>query len=93
MLIKQIEIMTTDINKWLFEIPLSDIMEDSYEEGKGDNPCICCGKNIKNSKYSVHLLDSGNLISSEEDFDNSQGFFPIGNTCKNKLPNNFYFKN
>tara|TARA_R110000772_G_scaffold145504_1_gene255472 strand:- start:21211 stop:21471 length:261 start_codon:yes stop_codon:yes gene_type:complete len=81
-----------DLNQWLFEIPLSDIQEDSFEEGKHEIECICCGKNIKNQNYSVHLLTNGNLVSSEENFDNSQGFFPIGNSCKNKLPNNFYWK-
>lgn len=83
--------MKKDINQWLFEIPVEDIREDSYEE-KGENPCICCGKELKAPKYYVHLLNSGNLISSDQDFDESQGFFPIGNSCKNKLPNNFYFK-
>lgn len=84
--------MERDINQWLFEIPVDDIQEESFDETKGENPCICCGKNIKNPKYSVHLLDTGNLISSDEDFAESQGFFPIGTSCKNKLPNNFYFK-
>jgi len=84
--------MKTDLNQWLFEIPLSDIQEETYEETGNKNPCICCGKEVKNTKYMVHLLDTGNLISSQEDFQESQGFFPIGNTCKNKLPNNFYFK-
>jgi len=77
---------------WLFKISLQDIQEDSYEEGKSDNPCICCGKNIKNPTYFVHLLTSGELISSDGDMEDSQGLFPIGNACKNKLPNNFYFK-
>lgn len=81
-----------DINQWLFEIPLNDIQEDSYDETGNENPCICCGKEVRNPKYMVHLLKTGNLISSQEDFAESQGFFPIGNSCKNKLPNNFYFK-
>lgn len=81
-----------DINRWVFEIPLQDIMEESYQEGKGKNPCICCGKDIKSVKFLVHLLDSGNLVSTDESFSNSQGFFPIGSACKDKLPNNFYFK-
>ena len=80
------------INKWVFEIPLSDIQTDSYDEVGNENPCICCGKKVKNTKYMVHLLTNGNLVSSQEDFANSQGFFPIGSSCKNKLPNNFYFK-
>jgi hypothetical protein len=80
-----------NLSKWVFEIPLSDIMEDSYDEGKGENPCICCGKDIKSPRHYVHLLTNGNIVSSEEEFDNSQGLFPIGNSCKSKIPNNFYF--
>ena len=47
---------------------------------------------MKDVKQLVHLLTNGNLVSSDEDFDNSQGMFPVGNECKNKLPNNFIFK-
>lgn len=84
--------MKIDLNQWLFEIPLEDIQGDNYQETGNDNPCVCCGKEVKSPKYTVHLLTTGNLISSQEDFSESQGFFPIGNTCKNKIPNNFYFK-
>lgn len=84
--------MEIDLNQWLFEIDLSDIRAEDYEDKGGEKePCICCGKKINKPKYYVHLLTNGNLISSQEDFDNSQGTFPIGATCKNKLPNNFYF--
>lgn len=82
-----------DLDKWIFEIPLDDIIDENYKENcKGDNLCICCGKNIKAPRYHVHLLDDGNLVSTQEPFDISQGFFPIGSSCKNKLPNNFYFE-
>ena len=88
---QNLKIMKNNLNRWIFEIPLDDISEpDATQDGV--NPCICCGKEIKQTKYVVHLLTNGNLISSDQDFDNSQGLHPIGNTCKNKLPNNFYFK-
>ena len=77
--------------KWVFKIALEDIRGE-YKEGKGVSPCICCGKEVKNPKYYVHLLTSGDLVSSDEEFEDSQGLFPIGNSCKSKLPNNFYFK-
>lgn len=80
-----------NINQWIFQIPLEDVQEDSYDEFGNPRPCICCGKEIKETKYWVHMLTNGNLVSSDEDFENSQGFFPIGNACKKKLPNNFYF--
>jgi hypothetical protein len=81
-----------DINQWIFEIPLEDIKTDNEDDGL--NPCICCGKQIKNEKYYVHLLTNGNLVSTLEEFhpQEDQGLFPIGNVCRNKLPNNFYFK-
>jgi hypothetical protein len=83
--------MKIDINQWIFEIPLDDIQKKDYTED-GDNPCICCGKQIENPDYYVHLLNTGMLVSSDADFQESQGLYPIGTTCKNKLPNNFYFK-
>lgn len=85
--------MKHDINQWVFEINLDDIVDPEKVE-KGGNPCICCGKPVKAPKYYVHLLTNGNLVSTDQPFaeDEDQGFFPIGNTCKNKLQNNFYFK-
>lgn len=83
-----------DLDRWIFEIPLSDIeTEDKKPEGKYENQCICCGKKIINPKYQVHLLTNGNLVSTGEPFnaDEDQGFFLIGNGCRNKLPNNFYW--
>ena len=82
----------TDLNQWLFEIPVEDIQDETVASGAFENSCICCGKRISSPKYYVHLLTNGNLISSAEDFDNSQGFFVIGASCRGKLPNNFYFK-
>lgn len=79
--------------RWIFEIPLLDIQADEFVEGGGDYQCVCCGKGIKSPKFWVHLLVNGRLVSTPEEFDESedQGFYPIGANCKNKLPNNFYF--
>ena len=86
--------MKHDINRWVFQIPLSDIQVENDKSCEPDNPCICCGKQIKTTKYYVHLLTNGNLVSTDQEFapDEDQGFFPIGVSCKSKLPNNFYFK-
>ena len=85
--------MKHNINRWVFEIPLEDIAEDEFMDTH-ENSCICCNKQIKKPKYWVHLLTNGNLVSTDQPFqeDEDQGFFPIGTSCKNKLPNNFYFK-
>jgi len=87
--------MKPDIHRWIHTIPLQDVEDESLSHTNhgNANPCICCGKEIKNVRYFVHLLTDGNLISSDQDFDNSQGFFPIGSECKNRLPNNFVFPN
>ena len=84
--------MKNDINRWCFEIPLSDIESKEMKKGAA-NPCICCGREINKERFFVHLLTNGNLVSTDQPFHHSedQGFFPIGGTCKNKLPNNFYF--
>lgn len=82
-----------NINRWIFEIPLSDVRDDGVDN-TDVGECICCGKHLKNAKYSVHLLTNGNLVSTDQKFseDEDQGFFSIGNECKNRLPNNFTFK-
>lgn len=80
------------INRWFFEIPLSDVQNEQMPETEHSDSCICCGKRIKEVKQYVHLLTNGNLVSIDDDVENSQGMFPIGNECKNRLPNNFYFR-
>ena len=84
--------MSHDINRWIFEIPLEDIQE-FFDDEEHKIACICCGRKINKLLYQVHLVD-GCLVSTEEPFDDSidSGFYPIHTNCKNKLPNNFYFK-
>lgn len=84
--------MKYDINRWIFEIPSTDIINENYPDSEPQKSCFCCGGSIKQNKYFVHLLTNGNIVSSDEDFDNSQGYFHIGSCCKNKVPNNFIFK-
>jgi hypothetical protein len=78
------------INRWVFRIPLDDV-KTSTEDTTLTDGCFLCGKKVDNPRYSIHLLDSGDLVSSDQPFENSQGFFTIGNECRKKLPNNFYF--
>jgi len=79
-----------NINRWIFEIPLADVKTASDDTAAADC-CFLCGRKIKGAKYEVHYLASGVLVSTDQPFNNSQGFFPIGSECKNRLPNNFYF--
>ena len=65
--------------------------QENYTESGSKNPCICCGKHIAKTNYSVHLLVDGE-ITTELDADDSLGFFPIGNSCKKNIPKEFLFK-
>lgn len=89
--------MGNKLNRWIFQIPLEDVQNilPFTKDKPNSEKCLLCGKTLKsNSKvFWVHLLTNGNLVSSDEEFDNSQGLFLIGSECKNKLPNNFYWDN
>ena len=68
----------------------------------GDN-CIYCGKRQNDSKGGqkyVHLITTGEFVNvAHPDEDGmvgkyeSQGWFPIGNTCAKKFPKEFVFIN
>jgi hypothetical protein len=80
-------------NRWIFQIPLSDVQTGDASGGKC--PCLLCGREILGTPtYYVHLLTNGNLVSTDQQFSEKedQGFFLIGIKCINKLPNNFVFK-
>jgi hypothetical protein len=82
----------------IIEIPLEEVQSENYDanvERYGDhsNTCLICGKRVKEGKEKmVHLLNNGNIVSYEgEDIENSQGFFPVGSDCANKLIIKFAF--
>jgi len=77
------------------EIKLSDIQTKNYEKerernGEIGNECIICGKPTK-EEYWVHMTTDLTLVPNDvnEDDCDSQGCFPIGSSCKNKLPKNY----
>jgi hypothetical protein len=66
------------------------IQSKNYEKnidiyGDNSNSCIICGKQIKEVSKYVHLLTTGEIVSSDENFQDSQGYFPIGNNCASKI--------
>tara|TARA_B110000483_G_scaffold57008_1_gene71311 strand:+ start:8405 stop:8650 length:246 start_codon:yes stop_codon:yes gene_type:complete len=71
---------------------------NTYDENiSGLNPCIRCGKEIKNSKYSVQLVEGDLLaLSINEKADESDGgymgFHPIGSECQKHIPSEFIHK-
>lgn len=83
--------MKNDINRWIFEIPVDDV-KTTNDDTTVTGGCFLCGKPIKSKKYFIHLLTPGMLVSSDQEFDNDQGFFEIGSECRKRIPNNFYFE-
>ena len=77
----------------LYESPQKQANEDFY--GLLSHQCICCGKPMKeNETFWVHMSTDWkamhNSIIDEKDADinglQSQGYFPIGNSCVKKMP-------
>ena len=79
------------------EIPLDDVRSNDYSKNekkcKGCDPCLICGKPIKNISKAkqIQLLTNGNIVSSNQEFDNSQGLFYVGSDCAKKLVIDFTF--
>ena len=83
----------------LYESPQKAINEEKY--GLMSNQCICCGKPMtENEKFSVHMstdwMAMHNSIITEIDAEieglESQGYFPIGNSCAKKMPRAYIHK-
>ena len=77
----------------IIEVPLKEVQSPkakSMDVTLG-GCCIVCGKrlNPKANKY-VQLLINGNSVSTDQDIEGSQGFFPIGPECEKKLVIKFY---
>lgn len=89
---------TTDGTVTYCTLPGWGVMADRVENRRTrnfTNSCWCCGRGIDESKggvWYVHLRISGGLfradseMSSEYELHESQGCFPVGNSCRNKYP-------
>jgi hypothetical protein len=79
----------------IVEWPLEDLQTDKAKEtwAEADNICCLCGMPIKNMATAKHVqyLTNGNIISTDEEVDNSQGFFAVGSECAKKLVVKFSF--
>lgn len=81
----------------VIEIPLEEVQSPLYDKNLpgchgGKNPCIICGKEVKpGTGKMVQLLTNGNIVSSDQDFENSMGFHPVGSNCAKKLVIHFAF--
>lgn len=83
----------------LYQSPNFYKNEDLHKKGHIER-CVCCNKPMKEDqiKYMVHMttywvaVDTDDVdVVSENGFE-SQGFFPIGTECKNKMDKEFIFK-
>lgn len=75
-------------------IPLHDLQTEKAKQMDVTTGqfCVICGKRMKEGHNKmVQLLTAGNIVSSDQPFDNSQGFFPVGNDCAKKLIIHFAF--
>lgn len=81
----------------VIQVPLEDVRSkdyDSNEEKCGKHePCFICGRPLKEGQQRkwVQYLTSGHIVSTDQELDNSQGFFPVGNDCAKKLVITFTF--
>lgn len=76
----------------IVEIDLYDVRnEDRYRDnidryGDTSDTCFICGKLLKEGYDLVHYTEYGNLTNSEDDnYPNSQGWFPVGSDCIKKV--------
>lgn len=81
---------TPQINRWVFQIPVHEV-KTTDKDTTVSGGCFLCGKTIHSRKYLIHLLTDGTLVSSDQEFDDDQGFFEIGSECRKRLPDNFVF--
>ena len=74
------------------------IQTETYEKNINNgsiNPCARCGKEVKNEKYTIHLIEGNNTMLSVKDEINyisdsaDMGFFPIGSECAKHISKEF----
>jgi hypothetical protein len=68
--------------------------DQEYNFKKDQDECIICGKptNINEKTKWVHITNEFFAVEIDYSGDDSQGCFPIGNSCCKKLPKNLIFQ-
>jgi len=79
----------------IMEIPLEELQTEDAKNNwcnYNTHQCVLCGKKLgKNPKF-LHYLNNGNIVSYVgDDYEGSQGFFPVGSECAKKLVIQFGF--
>lgn len=82
----------------IIEIPLDEVRSEKYEQaierlGDHSDTCFICGKRTagKANTKMVQYLTNGNIVSTLEEIEGSQGCFPVGPECAKKLIIRFAF--
>lgn len=78
----------------IIEIPIEELQNEDAKQNWGqyqENQCCLCGRKVGKNPKMIHYLTNGNIVSSDEEFENSQGLFPVGSECAKKLIINFSF--
>jgi len=57
--------------------------------------CYFCGRPLSSNRHWVHFTSGARLVDVKtptEDVEDSQGWFPVGASCKKKIPRGFSTK-
>ena len=68
-----------------------DYLKNSSKCKDEEQPCVLCGKPVKNLRYMVHVHCGGGVIVTETEAqglsdDADLGFYPIGSHCLRANP-------
>lgn len=85
-------------NYRITELQESEKYDENIDRYGDDNPCVRCGKPIKNEKYMVHLVQGGSILAVadenkyyeiNDDESGDMGMHLIGSECKKHIHKDF----
>lgn len=82
-------------------LSLTEISTGVFPDAYRDEPCILCGKEVKNPRYWVHvclhcdriLMNDGERCPDgyDEDGEGGCGWFAVGPDCIKRVPKEYRF--
>jgi len=83
----------------LLEVPYAETRVDNYDGDKHTDSCLLCGRGLSESAIKrgtyVEITVDGYLVPLDyelADSEISQGCFPVGSSCKKRVPKNYHLK-
>lgn len=65
-------------------------VSEHFVANSGNNPCVICGRELKNPRLYLHVVDGGSKIidpdESWEDESSDLGMLPVGPECVRNHP-------